>query len=125
MSDTVVSLQDFTDYMDNIEKTLSYQDALNDLFDAHNVEGYICRPDCAASLIRLLSNVMGIDEQDDYITKFVFDSKFGKSNDSSIKFIDRSNKERHIKNAKDLYFLITDALERDEISNSSEVTEHQ
>lgn len=103
-----ISQDDFVSYMKDIERTLSYQSDLNDLFKKYDVEGYVCRPDCVASLIHLLNKVMDIEKQDDHITKFVFESRFGKNKNSSIKYIDKSNKPRKIDSAIDLYRLIKD-----------------
>lgn len=111
----MITKDDFLRYMEDLEKTVSYQKDLNKLFDRHNIEGYLCRPDCSASLIRILNQVMHVEQQDDYITKFVFESNFGKIKNDKMIYIDKNRKQRKIENAEQLYNLLVDLPEKNEV----------
>lgn len=102
--------EDFVSYMDEIRTVLEYQKGLNNLFRKHEVDGYVCQPDCVSSLIKLLHSIWGEADQDDYIEKFCFEANFGKKSVPNL-FLDKSHQDVTISNAEELYDLLLQLYE--------------
>lgn len=99
---SVISKDEFISIIDDIKNIDEYHSALNKVFRKHNVDGYIFQPDGTASIVKLLHFIFGDKDNENYISKFVFDYNFGKTfnadkdtiTNSSGNLIDLSNAEK-------------------------------
>lgn len=74
----LINKEDFVTTIEDIKLVNSYQDGLNNFFRKNNVDGYIFQPDCTATVLRLLHNIFGEADRDNWIEYFCFELDFGK-----------------------------------------------
>lgn len=101
----ILPKEDFVTYINEIRDVMEYHKSLNDLFKKRGVDGYLFSPDCTHSLIRLLNNILQVEEQDSYIEKFCFDADFGKKLTPRM-FLDENGCDVVITSPDELYDLL-------------------
>ena len=107
MSKDIITKEYFNEIMESIKNTYKYQEGLNDYFSKNGVDGYIYQPDCIDTLMKLLHNIFGEKDKDEWISYFCFELDFGrKYKDGIIK--DEFGKDIHLSSYDDLYTLLTE-----------------
>ena len=74
----IISKEDFIAIIEDIKGVNDYHNGLNNYFRKSGVDGYIFQPDCTASVIKLLHNIFGEADRDEWIDYFCFELDFGK-----------------------------------------------
>lgn len=96
----------FLDVMNDLERANNYHEELNSFFETHDVDGYIFQPDCSTSVIKLLHNIFGDLDKDDWISYFCFDLDFGRNYKDGM--VTHNGKNVSLATSEDLYdFLIS------------------
>lgn len=102
----MISREDFTSIMEDLQSVNDYTNALNDCFRKHDVDGYLFQPDCTCSTIKLLHLMFGKADEAEWIEYFVFDMDFGrKYKDGAV--TDGKGKNIKLASIDDLYNLLT------------------
>lgn len=103
----VISKEYFNEIMESVESTYKYQEGLNDYFSKNGVDGYIYQPDCVDTTMKLLHNIFGEKDKNEWISYFCFELDFGKKyKKGSIK--DEFGKDITLATFDDLYTLLTE-----------------
>lgn len=103
----VISKEYFNEIMESVKNTYKYQEGLNDYFSKNGVDGYIYQPDCVDTTMKLLHNIFGEKDKNEWISYFCFELDFGKKyKDGSIK--DEFGKDITLATFDDLYTLLTE-----------------
>lgn len=105
MTECLITSEEFTSYLSEIQKAMSYQRDLNKLYDKYQIGICDDNPDCVPSLIQLLNKVMHVSAQDRYIERFCYDTNFGKKKADDI-FYDVNMKPVIVNTPDDLYRLL-------------------
>lgn len=72
-----ISKEEFVGYIDEIKKTIDFNDNVNNFLDSHGADGCLFLPNCIESVLRLLHQAME-EPEEDTISRFCFDYEFGK-----------------------------------------------
>ena len=73
MSKEIITKEYFNEIMENVKNTCKYQEGLNDYFSKNGVDGYIYQPDCVDTTMKLLHNIFGEKDIDEWISYFCFE----------------------------------------------------
>lgn len=107
MNKELITIEIFTEIMEEIQKSYDYQEGLNKYFSKHDVDGYIYQPDCMCATIKLLHLIFGEKDIDEWISYFCFVLDFGrKYKDGMIQ--DENGKDISLATYEDLYRLLTE-----------------
>lgn len=91
----------FCEVLADVERADQYAEGLNNYFKNNNVDGYIYQPDCACSVIKLLHELCGDADKDNWISYFCYELDFGKkSNKLNPKY---KGKEIDLSTSDNLY----------------------
>lgn len=75
--------------MKEVEDVYRYHEKLNDFFRDNDVDGCIYQPDCTVAILKLLHNLFGEKDKDEWISYFCFELDFGaKYKDGVVKDAD-------------------------------------
>lgn len=99
----LISKEDFVSYMNDIKAVNDYQKDLNDLFNKHNIEGYLFQPDCIDTAVKLLELVM--EDSDGWISYYCWDLDFGRCYEDGM-ILDESGCNIKLKTIDDLYRIL-------------------
>lgn len=89
MDRTLISEEQFCEYIDEILNVHQYHKDLNKLFEKYKINGCIYPPDCTSSLVKLLKVIMNVPDNVTLLEDYCFTSNAKKD-----------------KSAKDLYELL-------------------
>lgn len=107
MNKEVITKEYFNEIMENIKNTYKYQEGLNDYFSKNGADGYIYQPDCVDTTMKLLHNIFGEKDIDEWISYFCFELDFGrKYKDGLVK--DEFGNNIPLATFDDLYVLLTE-----------------
>ncbi len=102
-----ISKEYFNEIMESINKSYKYQEGLNDYFSKNGVDGYIYQPDCVDTTIKLLHNIFGEKDKDEWISYYCFELDFGKKYKNGI-VKDEFGKDIPLSTYDDLYKILTE-----------------
>lgn len=107
MNKEIITKEYFFEIMENIKNTYKYQEGLNDYFSKNGVDGYIYQPDCVDTTMKLLHNIFGEKDTDEWISYFCFELDFGrKYKEGLVK--DEFGNNIPLATFDDLYILLTE-----------------
>lgn len=107
MSKMIISKEYFNEIMENVKNTYKYQEGLNDYFSKNGADGYIYQPDCIDTTMKLLHNIFGEKDINEWISYFCFELDFGrKYKEGLVK--DEFGKNIPLATFDDLYVLLTE-----------------
>ena len=107
MNKEIITREYFNEIMENIKNTYKYQEGLNDYFSKNGVDGYIYQPDCIDTTMKLLHNIFGEKDINEWISYFCFELDFGRRyKDGLVK--DEFGKNISLATFDDLYTLLTE-----------------
>ena len=107
MNKEIITKEYFNEIMENIKNTYKYQEGLNDYFSKNGADGYIYQPDCIDTTMKLLHNIFGEKDIDEWISYFCFELDFGrKYKDGLVK--DEFGNNIQLATFDDLYVLLTE-----------------
>lgn len=75
---TFLSKDEFIDVINDVKKSITYQNGLNNYFRKNEVDGYILQPDCVATTLRLLHLIFDNADADNIIERFCLELDFGR-----------------------------------------------
>lgn len=112
INSSILSRDDFTEYIAEIQNTLSYRYDMNRLLDRYRAGGCLMQPDCVAPLLKLLNRLMGISKYENYIEKFCEASTAG-NRKKPVTFLTQNNIPVEISDAGKLYDYLVSQQETD------------
>lgn len=97
-----MSKNDFVSAIEDIKSVIKYQDGLNSYFRKNGVDGYIFQPDCVSTVLRLLHNIWGDADKDNWIDYFCLDLDCGRTWKPGT-ITDNNGADIKLETAEDLY----------------------
>ncbi len=107
MNKDVITKEYFNEIMESVKNTCKYQEGLNNYFSKNGVDGYIYQPDCVDTTIKLLHNIFGEKDIDEWISYFCFELDFGRKYKEGV-VKDEFGKNIPLATFDDLYTLLTE-----------------
>lgn len=107
MNKDIITKEYFNEIMESIKNTYKYQEGLNNYFSKNGVDGYIYQPDCIDTLMKLLHNIFGEKDKDEWISYFCFELDFGRKYKEGI-IKDEFGRNIPLATFDDLYTLLTE-----------------
>ena len=105
MNKEIITKEYFNEILQSVKSTYKYQEGLNDYFSKNGADGYIYQPDCVDTTLKLLHNIFGEKDKDEWISYFCFELDFGrKYKEGSVK--DEFGKDIPLATFDDLYALL-------------------
>lgn len=98
----ILSKDEFVDVINDVEKSIGYQNGLNSYFRKNEVDGYILQPDCVATVLRLLHIIFDKSDKDNLIERFCLELEFGRKWKSGV-ITNKDGISIELKSTEDLY----------------------
>lgn len=103
----MISKELFIEVINDLTRAEEYQFGLNSFFKNNDVDGYIFQPDCSVSVIKLLHEMFGSADEDDWIEYYCIELDYGKKYKPGC-VLDKNKKEIKMSTPEELYdFLIS------------------
>lgn len=106
----MIGREEFLHALNDVCRAVDYEDRLNDFIYNNATEGYVIQPNCATTVVKLLHEVFGEADRDEWIDYWCWELNFGRKWKSGMVRDSHGNDVR-LQTADDLYDLLMSLMD--------------